>query len=90
MIDIWLIFNLTLPFVEVYFKLLTFSSFFPQVLLQTYIEHLRGKIEDGMKTINHHGREVQVDEHGHIIDSKDNKVAAMPGFEGPNTLEEFE
>jgi hypothetical protein len=30
-----------------------------QVLLQTYIEHLRGELEDeDGSTINHHGREV--------------------------------
>merc|ERR1712130_682005 len=46
MIDIWLLFNLTIPFAE--------------VLLQTYIEYLRGLVED-KKTINHHGREVEVD-----------------------------
>ena len=31
-----------------------------KVLLQTYIEYLRGLVED-KKTINHHGREVDVD-----------------------------
>ena len=30
------------------------------MLLQTYIEYLRGLVED-KKTINHHGREVQID-----------------------------
>jgi hypothetical protein len=30
-----------------------------QVLLQTYIEHLRGKVED-KKEINHHGNAVTV------------------------------
>ena len=30
------------------------------MLLQTYIEHLRGLVED-KKKINHHGREVEVD-----------------------------
>ena len=30
------------------------------MLLQTYIEHLRGLVEE-KKTINHHGREVEVD-----------------------------
>ena len=30
------------------------------MLLQTYIEYLRGLVED-KKTINHHGREVEVD-----------------------------
>ena len=31
-----------------------------KVLLQTYIEYLRGLVEE-KKTINHHGREVEVD-----------------------------
>ena len=31
-----------------------------KVLLQTYIEHLRGLVED-KKTINHHGREREID-----------------------------
>ena len=31
-----------------------------KVLLQTYIEYLRGLVED-KKKINHHGREVEVD-----------------------------
>ena len=35
-----------------------FSS--TKVLLQTYIEHLRGLVED-KKTINHHGREREID-----------------------------
>merc|ERR1719310_1944416 len=46
MIDIWLLFNLVVPFVEVF--------------MQTYIEHLRSKIED-KKEMNHHGRSVTVD-----------------------------
>jgi hypothetical protein len=46
MIDIWLLFNLVMPFAE--------------VLLQTYIEYLRGLVEE-TKTINHHGKEVKVD-----------------------------
>ena len=33
---------------------------FPQVLLQTYIEHLRGLVEE-KTTINHHGRDLEVD-----------------------------
>ena len=31
-----------------------------KVLLQTYIEHLRGLMEES-KTINHHGKEVKID-----------------------------
>ena len=31
-----------------------------KVLLQTYIEYLRGLVEDS-KTINHHGREHEID-----------------------------
>merc|ERR1719312_2270308 len=51
MVDIWLIFNLVVPFVE--------------VLLQTYIEYLRGKVEDS-QTINHHGKSLQVED-GKVI-----------------------
>ena len=36
------------------------ASLLAKVLLQTYIEYLRGLVED-KKTINHHGREVEVD-----------------------------
>ena len=32
-----------------------------QVLLQTYIEYLRGKVEDS-QTINHHGKSLQVED----------------------------
>jgi len=46
MIDIWLIFVLIIPFME--------------VLLQTYIEHLRGKTEEN-KEINHHGKKIEVE-----------------------------
>ena len=45
MIDIWLLFNLTVPFVEVF--------------LQTYIENIRSKIED-KKEMNHHGTAIVV------------------------------
>ena len=31
-----------------------------KVLLQTYVEYLRGLVEDS-KTINHHGREREID-----------------------------
>ena len=66
MIDIWLLFNLTIPFAEVNtYYLWTIECnltkyCWAQVLLQTYIEYLRGLVED-KKTINHHGREVEVD-----------------------------
>jgi hypothetical protein len=57
MIDVWLLFNLLMPFAEVRPKL----PFIPfQVLLQTYIEYLRGLVEEA-KTINHHGKEITVD-----------------------------
>ena len=55
MVDIWLLFNLVMPFAEV-----TDIKSYCQVLLQTYIEHLRGLVEQ-TKTINHHGKEVKVD-----------------------------
>ena len=32
-----------------------------QVLLQTYIEYLRGKVEDN-QTINHHGKQLEVED----------------------------
>ena len=62
MIDIWLLFNLVLPFAEVTFMIDNGSCLtrLSQVLLQTYIEHLRGLVEES-KTINHHGKEIQVD-----------------------------
>ena len=42
-------------------SMLRLAMFSPiKVLLQTYIEHLRGLVED-KKTINHHGREREVD-----------------------------
>jgi hypothetical protein len=57
MIDVWLLFNLFMPFAEVRPKL----QFIPfQVLLQTYIEYLRGLVEE-TKTINHHGKEITVE-----------------------------
>ena len=46
MIDIWLLFTLTIPFVEVF--------------LQTYIENIRSKIVDN-KEMNHHGKTIVVD-----------------------------
>ena len=62
MIDIWLLFVLIVPFIEVFefeiWKRLT-NNFF-KVFLQTYIEDLRGKLEDS-KEMNHHGRSVTVD-----------------------------
>ena len=76
MIDIWLLFNLTIPFAEVHILSLIViclclwkrylahfhRSIFPpqKVLLQTYIEYLRGLVEE-KKSINHHGREVEID-----------------------------
>ena len=42
-------------------SMLRLAMFSPiKVLLQTYIEHLRGLVED-KKTINHHGREREID-----------------------------
>ena len=42
-------------------SVLPLAMFSPtKVLLQTYIEHLRGLVED-KKTINHHGREREID-----------------------------
>ena len=88
MIDIWLLFNLTIPFAEVHLislivifvclwerylahfqpyhpfwqRYIFHRSIFPpqKVLLQTYIEYLRGLVEE-KKSINHHGREVEID-----------------------------
>ena len=45
MVDVWLLFSLVIPFVE--------------VLIQTRIEYLRGKIEES-QTINHHGKTLEV------------------------------
>ena len=63
MIDIWLIFNLIVPFLEVLNIILqtylTRNLF--QVLLQTFIEHLRGKVEE-KKEINHHGKTIEIGE----------------------------
>ena len=42
-----------------------YVSPFLQVLLQTYIEYLRGKVEDS-QTINHHGKSLQVED-GKVI-----------------------
>ena len=61
MIDLWLLFNLTIPFAEVAICILkSNSTSLTKVLLQTYIEYLRGLVEDS-KTINHHGREHEID-----------------------------
>ena len=62
MIDIWLLFNLTIPFAEVPVQRFLSKSewIIFKVLLQTYIEYLRGLVED-KKTINHHGREREID-----------------------------
>ena len=61
MIDIWLLFNLVVPFVEVSTKKLIKKNMkkISQVVLQTYIEYLRGKIEE-KKEMNHHGKTVVV------------------------------
>jgi len=58
MVDIFLLASLTVPFVE--------------VLLQTYIEYLRGKVEDN-QTINHHGKQ---------LDVEDGKVVGMSALGG--------
>merc|ERR1712013_272247 len=58
MVDIFLIASLVVPFVE--------------VLLQTYIEYLRGKVEDN-QTINHHGKQ---------LDVEDGKVVGMSALGG--------
>ena len=61
MVDVWLIFNLIIPFVEVNNRELDFFLIFClQVLLQTHIEYLRGKIEDS-QTINHHGKKLEIE-----------------------------
>ena len=66
MVDVWLIFNLIIPFVEVNKReeetgeLLT-RILCVQVLLQTHIEYLRGKIEDS-QTINHHGKKLEIED----------------------------
>ena len=38
-------------------------------MLQTYIEYLRGKVEDS-QSINHHGKELKV-ENGKVVDVSD-------------------
>ena len=60
-------YDLTIPFAEVatyyhLFETLTLptTKSLTKVLLQTYIEYLRGLVED-KKTINHHGREREID-----------------------------
>ena len=45
MVDVWLLFTLLIPFLEVIKQAMTLLIIF-QVLLQTYIEHLRGKIKE--------------------------------------------
>ena len=45
-----------------------------QVLLQTYIEHLRGKIEDST-TINYHGKELTIED-GKVIGVSDVGVSS--------------
>ena len=53
MVDIWLIFNLIIPFFEVGQHLALMS----QVILHTYIDSLR---VDEDREINHHGKSVKV------------------------------
>ena len=61
MVDIWLIFNLFYPFQEVNYEIFVQAkTALVQVLVQTYIQHLRTKIED-KTTINHHGKELELD-----------------------------
>ena len=59
MMDVWLLFNLVIPFIEVSTCKLTNLRVY-KVLLQTYIEQLRGNVED-KKEINHHGNAVLVE-----------------------------
>ena len=47
------------------------------MLLQTYIEYLRGKVEDN-QTINHHGKQLEVE---------DGKVIGISGLGGSKTGE---
>ena len=56
MVDLWLIFNLMIPFFEVKNKALTQNQI-SKVILHTYIDSLR--IDDD-REINHHGRTVKV------------------------------
>ena len=59
------------------FKKAKFISKIYQVLLQTYIEYLRGKVEDS-QTINHHGKQLEVE---------DGKVIGISGLGGSKTGE---
>ena len=61
MIDIWLIFTLCIPFVEVghFENNDILSQLFFKVLLQTYIEHIRNVMKKE-KTMNKHGKSVTV------------------------------
>ena len=68
MIDIWLLFNLVVPFVEVSIIALirNIKYLFEQVVLQTYIEFIRGKIDE-KKEMNHHGKTVVVNTGAKIL-----------------------
>ena len=69
MIDVWLLFNLVIPFIEVSTRHNCFQTTdknFVQVLMQTYIEYLRSKLEE-KKEMNHHGKSVVVETAGKTI-----------------------
>ena len=69
MIDVWLLFNLVIPFIEVSTRHNCFQitdKIFVQVLMQTYIEYLRSKLEE-KKEMNHHGKSVVVETAGKTI-----------------------
>ena len=51
-----------------------------KVLLQTYIEYLRGLVED-KKTINHHGREREIDLETTTENTVQVKPAATQAFD---------
>ena len=68
MVDIFLIASLVVPFVEVRSSRSIVSNLliFGKVILQTYIEFLRGKLEDS-QTINHHGKALEVQVVGLLV-----------------------
>ena len=53
MVDVWLIFNLMIPFFEVQMITILVFSTFPQVILHTTIDSFRS---DENREINHHGK----------------------------------
>merc|ERR1712147_526542 len=63
MVEVWLIFNLLLPFSD--------------VLLHTYTDHVRSAIDD-IREVNHHGEVVTVGQDSEAYDkdlvSKDEKI----------------